>query len=284
MGFPIHVLSIKSNKGLYEIKAQFSSCESGTPFILCIANFYAKKENEEYKLYNALPIKRQQWSYTKYGWIDYYYPKYHKFDTLKAQQMDSFINVLCKNLELKPHRFNYYFADDFDEIQSVRGFDYWIGMGGEIKPGGKGGYTDIFYSGEGESNFHEPFHTLVGSQYVSHQWVAEGVATFFGGTRGKPLIWHIKRTNIFLKNHQEINLNNLLTLTTIDEYTDYRYVIGGLIAKRVFEKGDWKLLKEFMNSGPSNENYYNAIEKYLGIKKNDLNFYLRQQLEIEANK
>ncbi len=284
MGFPIHVLSIKSNKGLYEIKAQFSSCNDGTPYILCVANFYAKKEQGEYKLYNALPINRQHWQHTKFGWVDYYYPTYHKFDTFKAQQMDSFITELCRNLDLKPHPFAFYFADDFDEIQSLRGFDYWIGMGGEIKPGGKGGYNEIFYSGEGESNFHEPFHTLVGSQYRAHQWVAEGVATFFGGCRGQSLQWHIIRTNTYLKRNPDINLNNLLSLTTVDEYTDYRYVIGGLIAKKIFEKGGWSLIKEFMNSGQSNEDYYKAIEKYVGVKRNNLNKYLRQQLEIESTK
>ena len=65
MGFPVHVLSIKSKNGLYEIKAQFSYCQSdGTPYILCIANYYAKKEIGQYKLYNALLINRQDWLHT----------------------------------------------------------------------------------------------------------------------------------------------------------------------------------------------------------------------------
>jgi hypothetical protein len=37
-----------------------------------------------------------------------------------------------------------------------------------------------------------------------------------------------------------------------------------------------------MNIGKSNENYYEAIETYLGVKKKDLNIYLRKQLEIES--
>lgn len=285
MGFPIHVLSIKSNKGLYEIKAQFSNCENGTPYVLCIANFYAKKEGEEYKLYNALPINRLNWLNTRIGLVNYYYPSNHKFDTLKARKMEAFINEICKNLDVEPIPFTYYMADDFDEIQRLRGFDYWMGMGGEVKPTGRGGSDLVFCSGMGENYFHEPYHVLIGPHYTNgHWWISEGMATYLGGSRGQPLEWHLKRINTYLQSHPEIDLNNMLKLSTMDEYTDYRYVIGGLIVKRVFEKGGWNLLKEFMNSGTSNEDYYNAIEKYLGVRRTDLNKYLRQQIELEANK
>ncbi len=282
MGFPVHVLSIKSNNHVYEIKAMFSSCESdGTPYVLTIVNFYAKKEIENYKLYNALFINRKRWLTNKIGLVSFYSPLYHKFDSAKAKKMSDFAIELCKNLELEPVPFEYYLAGDFDELQNIKGIDYWLGMGGEVKPTGRGGNGSVFCSGMGENYFHEPFHVLVGLKYKSHLWVAEGMATYLGGSRGQPLSWHITRVNKYLKDNLEINLNNLLSLRTMDEYTDFRYVLGGLIAKRIFEKGGWKLIREFMNSGYSDEDYYNAIEKYLGIKRNDLNKYLRQELEIE---
>lgn len=74
----------------------------------------------------------------------------------------------------------------------------------------------------------------------------------------------------------------MLGLANLDEYTSFHYSLGGLIAKRIYEKGGWSMIKEFMNSGKSDYNYYKAIERYLGIKKSNLNRYLREQIKAEA--
>lgn len=285
MGFPVHVLSIKLKNGLYEIKAQFSYCQSdGTPYVLCIANYYAMKENGLYKLYNALPINRKNWLHTKICQIDFYYPPYHVFDTLKAQALNDFANDLCNNLNVKVIPFEYYMADDFDEIQNLRGIDYYIGMGGEVKPTGRSNnYDKVYAGGMDENYFHEVFHILIDPHYPDkHQWISEGMATWLGGSRGESLQWHIIRTDEYLKKHPEINLNDLLTLKTIDKYTDYRYVLGGIIVKKIYEKGGWNSIIAFMKTGKSDENYYKAIETYLGVKKKDLNTYLRKELETSS--
>ena len=284
MGFPVHVLSIKSKNGIYEIKAQFGVYqENGQPYVLAIANYFAKKENGNYRLYNALTFNKKQWLTTKVGLVDFYYPKYHKFNLEKAEKLNDFIKEVCKNFDVKPKPFEYYLADDFDEIQSLKGFDYYIGMGGEIKPSGKATDNKVYCGGLGEYYPHEVFHVLIDEKYPNnHYWVSEGMATFLGGSRGEDLDWHLKRTNDYLQNHPEINLNNLLELVNLDEFTSYHYSLGGLIAKKIYEKGGWTMVKEFMNSGKSDDDYYNAIEKYLGIKRSNLNTYLRKQLKVEA--
>ena len=39
-----------------------------------------------------------------------------------------------------------------------------------------------------------------------------------------------------------------------------------------------------MSSGKTDEDYYKAIEKYLGINKSELNDYIREQLQLESKK
>ena len=109
-------------------------------------------------------------------------------------------------------------------------------MGGEVKPTGRSNnYEKVYCSGMDENYFHEVFHILIDPHYPDkHQWISEGMATWLGGSRGESLQWHIIRTDEYLKKHPEINLNDLLTLKTIDEYTDYR--IRGIIVKKL-EKG-----------------------------------------------
>ena len=286
MGFPVHVLSIKFNKNICEIKAQFSYCkDDGSPYILAIVNYYAKKQNGIYKLYNALNINKLDWNCTTVGLIDFYYPKYHKLNFEKAYKLNDFIIQTCEKFKVKPKTFDYYLADSYDEIQKLKGIDYYIGMGGKLYPKG---VTDtvnnnVYCGGLGEYYLHEVFHVQIDQHYPNkHLWVSEGLATLLGGSRGENLNWHIKRTNSYLQDHPEINLNNMLALKNLDDQTTYHYVLGGLIAKKILEKGGWNLVIEFMSSGKTDDDYYNAIQKYLGIKRLDINNYLRKQLLIES--
>ncbi|MCB0761382.1 MAG: hypothetical protein KDC12_07675, partial [Flavobacteriales bacterium] len=115
-----------------------------------------------------------------------------------------------------------------------------------------------------------------------HFWITEGLATYLGGSRGMSLDWHIRRTTTYLNEHPEIDLNNKLELDNLDAHTSFHYVLGGLVVQRVFEDGGWEMLKDFMNSGTTDEEYYRAIEQYLGVRRSDLNSYIRKQLNLLA--
>ncbi|WP_213944717.1 hypothetical protein [Litoribacter ruber] len=137
----------------------------------------------------------------------------------------------------------------------------------------------------GEYYPHEVFHVQIDPHFPNrHFWASEGVATLLGGSRGRSLDWHIKRTSHYLKQRPEIDLNNMLNLRALDGETSFHYVLGGLIAKKVFEKGSWSLLKELMSSGETDEAYYKAMHELLGIKRGEINNYIREQLELESQK
>ncbi|MFC5046158.1 hypothetical protein ACFSTE_04680 [Aquimarina hainanensis] len=286
MGFPVHVLSIKFKNDVCQIKVQFSYYkEDGTPYILAIVNYIAKKENGRYKLYNALSHNKQQWNCTTVGVVDFYYPKYHSFNYQKAQKLTNFITAICKHFAVPIKPFEYFLADDYDEIQVLKGIDYYLGMGGKSIPGGKATDDKVYCGGLGEYYVHEVFHLQIGQHFPDkHFWTSEGIATFLGGSRGKDLSWHIKRTNRYLQQHPEIDLKEMLKLTNLDHQTSYHYVLGGLIAKKIWEKGGWDSLKDLMSSGVTDDNYYRAIEKNLEVKRTDLNAYIRAQLAYESKK
>ncbi|WP_405368771.1 hypothetical protein [Nonlabens sp. Asnod2-A12] len=286
MGFPVHILSIKFKNGICKIKAQFSYCkEDGVPYVLAIVNYIAKREHGKYKLYNWLSYEKMNWNFSTVGIVDFYYPINHKFDIEKAKKLNDFINHVCSKLNVLPEPFEYYFAADYDYIQNLKGIDYYIGMGGESTPRGQATENQVFCSGLGEFYPHEVFHVLIDKHFPNkHLWVSEGIATFLGGSRGKSLKWHIKKTNQYLQNNLQINLNEMLKLTNLDNETSYHYVLGGLIAKKIMDKGGWNLLREFMSSGTNDEDYYKAIEIHLGVNKSEINEYIRNQLQVESEK
>ncbi|MGB0178090.1 MAG: hypothetical protein ACPF9D_13055, partial [Owenweeksia sp.] len=128
-------------------------------------------------------------------------------------------------------------------------------------------------------------HLFVDRLYTGkHHWTSEGLATYLGGSRGYPLEWHLVRTQQYLEEHPETDLNNMLDLITMDEYTGYRYALGGFVIHKLHEKGGWELVKEFMSPGSDNNDYYAKLEEHLGVTRNELNSYMRSELKayVEA--
>jgi hypothetical protein len=212
MGFPVHVLSIKSDEDVYRIKAQFGYGQpDGTPYVLAIVNFTAKKEHGSYKLYNALTDNKQRWTCTTVGIVGFYYPPYHKFNYEKAEKLNAFIQETCDIFGVLPKPFEYYLADDYDEIHRLKGIDYYLGMSGTSGPRGKATDDKVYCGGLGEYYAHEVFHLQIDEHFPDkHFWVSEGTATILGGSRGKALEWQIKRTNSYLQQHPEIDLSDML--------------------------------------------------------------------------
>ncbi|MCB0762431.1 MAG: hypothetical protein KDC12_12970, partial [Flavobacteriales bacterium] len=235
MGFPINVLNVEAQDDYYTIKAEFATVHGdGSPNVLAVVNFGVRKEHGQYRLFNMLEVNREEWTCTSVDYIDFYYPPYHQFDSNKAEQLHSFVEDLCRNFGVEPQPFEYYLADDFDEIQSLRGFDYYLGMGAVEGPRGKSLDDKVYCGGLGEYYVHEVVHVQIDEHFPNkHFWITEGLATYLGGSRGKSLDWHIRRTNTFLNEHPEIDLNNMLELSNLDAHTSYHYVLGGLVVQRV---------------------------------------------------
>jgi len=61
-------------------------------------------------------------------------------------------------------------------------------------------------------------------------------------------------------------------------FTSYKYVLGGLMVQLAYEKGDYNLIKTMMSSGKADADFYNTIEKYLGIPQHNLNSSIRAYL------
>lgn len=285
MGLVTKVLSIDLSENSGFIKVSYGSIvKQDSSGLLAIVNYGLKRENGSYKLCNALSINKEKWSCTSLGLVDFYYPPYHQFDTLKAQKLLAFIDETSRNFKVPKKAFEYYLADTYLEIQRLKGFDYAIGEKYSSGPSGKASADKVYCGGLGEYYPHEVFHVLVDPQFPNrHFWASEGIATLLGGSRGKSLDWHLIKTHHFLLAHPEIDLNHMLELRNMDLQTAFHYVLGGLIARRLYEAGGWEMLIALMQSGNTDTDYYQAIEDFLGVKQANLNAYIRKELALEVS-
>jgi len=280
MGSPT-ILYAKAKQDFYEIKTLFNWTDSlESVYASSITSVFAKKENGQYKLYNALTLNSKNWKTEKLGSVTFHFPPSHTFDKKEAGKLLQSIEDLTKQWSLQIVPIDYYFADTYEEVEHLRGLDYAIGMGNKDKPSGMADIETktVFAGGLGENYFHEVVHIYLNRLFPESSLV-EGLAVFYGGSMGHDLKWHLTRLNDYLNDHTEINLNDLGKFWYMDNLTNPNSTIQGLLCYVAYREGGLNKLKELM----SYTDTYIAIEKVLGIKKDGLDKYLRQQIKANKN-
>lgn len=275
------IFYIKPAKEFIHIKTQFSSIDSLKNIsTLCITNHYIGFDPKGKPFFvSPVEINAKNWKTTKVRNLTYRYPSYHNFNQKRADSLIRQIINLEKIWELKPIDITYYFANTFEEIQNLRGFDFTIGLGNRDKPTGiSDDRDDIIYSaGNGENHFHEVVHIYLNRHFPKSP-LLEGLAVFYGGSLGKDLSWHLKRLNTYLIQHPEINLNQLEDFWRLDNYTNPGTAIEGMLCNMAFKKAGLAGLKKIL----SHPNMDEVFKEEFGLTKNELNTWLRKTIAEQA--
>ncbi len=148
-------------------------------------------------------------------------------------------------------------------------------------------YDNIIYAGNNSAYYpHEVVHLYTYAKFRNqyHQWIDEGIATLLGGSTGHPLRWHLSKLAKFLQENPSYPLNNLDSLAKDipnGEYTtDFRYVIGGLICQKIYEKEGKFGLFDALQSGKSESDFFSLVENKLGITRGDFGQYIRTEMSL----
>ncbi|MGE5411416.1 MAG: hypothetical protein ACM3MI_10695, partial [Clostridiales bacterium] len=285
LGYKPLILSIKRIKDYYEIKTAFYAYgqTSKKIGILATINVLAKKVNGEYRLFNALTENRKSLQKQSYGSITYYYPLDYEFNESKALEMKKFIEDFTKKFGFEQIAVDYYIGNDFDVAMKIVGFDNYLSMGGPFVPKG---FSDtknhiILSGGQGEYYPHEIVHQYINPLFENgHHVFIEGFASLCGGSLlGHPIPWHIKRLDKYLDEHPELNLNDLLEFYEMDSYTNPQYIYGAVLCDLAMKKGGFEEVKKLFAYGTEDKDFYLALEKEFGVKKEDLNKFIRSKIK-----
>lgn len=275
------IFYIKPSKDFIHIKTQFSSIDSSKNIsTLGITNHYIGFDPTGKPFFiSPVEINAKNWKTTKLRNVTYWYPNDHDFNRKRADSLIRSIINLEKVWELKPIDMTYYFANTFEEIQNLRGFDFSIGLGNRDKPSGISNDTDqiIYCAGNGENYFHEVVHIYLNRHFPKSPLV-EGLAVFYGGSLGRDLNWHLKRLNTYLIQHPEIDLNQLEDFWRMDNYTDPGAAIEAMLCHMAFKKSGLIGLKKILSYRTMDE----VFKEEFGVKKNELNTWLRKNIEEQS--
>lgn len=253
--------------------------------VFSVYTFAIKKEKDSLKLFPL--INTYKFQQNKNEFITY-----NNTDTTENNNkfLDSLTNYnlkLAKLFNVSPIKFTCYQFENFSELNLALGLDVPYEYIRVKKNGYADMYNKVIYSTGKEDYFHELVHLYVGNQYVGtcNEWFNEGLATYLGGSDMLSLKEHLKNLNVDLKRHPEYDLNDFFKykfqstdLSGKKNMTNYKYALGGFICMLTYEKKGLQGLQTLMSAGNDKENVYQAVEKVLGIKRQNFNSFFRKEI------
>ncbi|RZK42135.1 MAG: hypothetical protein EOO90_08645 [Pedobacter sp.] len=236
-------------------------------------HFLKKEADNKYHFISLLEHDKTNWKSQKIRNVNYAFKKDYPFNKAKADSLITSIVALEKQWNLQPIEIEYILTNTYDEIQSIKGFDFTLGLGNADKPSGMADINDkiVYCAGHGENYFHEVVHVYLNPKHPKSP-LNEGLAVFYGGSMGKPLNWHRERLKTYLNKHPEINLNKLEDFWQMDNYTNPNSTIQGILCHEVYKRKGIDGLKNLMRYESLNE----IFEKEFKFELKNLNRDLRE--------
>lgn len=277
------ILSVEKEGDIYAIRTLFSAdgldgvYRRSNPW--CITRLYAVKENNHWKLKNALPILTQSWKRTQIGKITFIYPPEHQFNEALAYKANEFCDSIASKFEFTDWKpFEFYITKSGDEIGNLLGFDFYFtgystGMGIKER-------RSLFCSNGTEWYPHEFVH-LIDGDYKRHGIIEEGFATWASGQVSYETTFESAAKTLA----QALSKNDTVTFLDIvnkkwgwQNASLYYYSTGAILCKAVYDKGGVTGLKRLLETPPENDKLIRIICELLKIETSDLEKFVRSEI------
>lgn len=253
--------------------------------LYAIYNIYAIKNNNEILFENVLDFNVLDFKNFNLDEIKYVTYKEHIFNYTDAKKMLDFNKKMSLFFEKETINFTYFLCRDMNHFKRIRGFDFDKMMVEQNQSGGETFPADnvIFAGNNSEFYPHEVVH-LYTFKYFSniHKMIDEGIATYFGGSKGIQFKEHINK----LKNHlneNDLNIYDKLFKESeqyvLDDTSSLWYTIGALLCDLSLKKQGKEALLQLMNSGKTDEELLLTVEKIFKIKRENLDYFIKNELQ-----
>ena len=277
----------KEHDNSYKVVISFSRCflsEFSSVAAIIVANII--QVNGELRITNSLfqNLKMNHWKQVKQAEITIHHAPEIVFESNQAKKLEEFSIKMSKVFMIqKPLHFTYVACTSFEEVQNIRGikFDLTAESGGNAQTDLE---NSIIYVANGRFDyFHEVVHIYYYQNYKKtkcyNEFWNEGLATYWGGSMDQTfakLLDQIKIAPEF-KNYDFGDLESLGPITSLPN-VNISYTIGGLLCSRIFNKlGQVNGLKQILLINNIDETY-KVIENVLGIRRDRINQYLRDEI------
>jgi hypothetical protein len=237
----------------------------------------------------AIPLNyfTRTWKLKKVGLTTYHYADHINLN--RATLFDRKNQLIAKKLGLNPERFDFYLCDNYQDILELLGFSYDSASAGNIDDGYGVDEGTIFSIRHNEDFSHDLFHYYSGKFRHNKRNSAadEGVAYSWGNpyytdkpgemiTRGQ-LVAQLKD---YLEHHPETSLLTLFEKNPMifPSKAKVRSLLSSLICDEIERRAGANGIKELLDCGPGDENYFRVTGKLTGITTQNFNQEMRELL------
>ena len=228
-------------KNVFKVKLQYQNIGTdGANTIYYVVNYILYKQDDDYRLGNTLLFNINQHEYVKIesNKIDYYFPQKFAYSKDKIDSANRYLSQIESFFDKAlGFKLNYMVANSCEELYNLKGYDYLAGTLSSINS--TCGFYDqknlIIYSANGAFYKHELLRTLNTILPATPEIFRDGLTNLCGGSRGFPIIYHLKKLYPYLLEHPE-KFSNLDDFYYYDEETSPGFVFNALITNYVIKK------------------------------------------------
>ena len=284
----VGVLSVPPGDSVYAIRIQYTRTDTtrGDSFPIALQRVYALRAPGTpygWQLSNALPRHTRDWQRLTVGRIVFYYAPGQRPDSARAMGAARFVDSIGTLFGVSPRpRIHYFVTSSPEEYQRAWGLDFFpLPSGPGSGRGGQGGLlpgTDegLVLSGDptqGEAYFHELTHTVLGGRLGGGRFLAEGVATWLGGSKGHARTTLYTKLAQFLQSHPETSFGSLLRgeIDAAGEGAriDAAYASGALVIDAIYRRAGVAGLRALRSAPDAPEALERFIQLQLGLPLDD---------------
>ena len=244
--------------------------------VVAITNHYVSFDLNKQPYFIA-PMQVQHTKYKRVSNrnITYHFPITHIFDRLRSDLMIKKLEFIEQKWEFKPVPIEYYFADNMQDLLSMKGLDYLQFVYDKYPSGISFPSQKVIYcQGLGEGYLHEVLHMYFNPLYGTSP-ICHGLIYYLGGTSGMTFNQYIKRTYDYLQKHPEINLSDFQTLQIHDNLITISYAVLGMLCKLIDSRGGVKEFKRVLSYKTIDE----IFEKEFGLKREEWDKFLKENFK-----
>jgi hypothetical protein len=279
---PLIISVRKIDSSLYEIKTMFYSIDDMSRIkTSSIRDVYVIKEDGKWVLQSALYRNMKKLRNKVVGYLTYWFEEGFDFNVQRAKLFNEENKKLADIYNVLPYKVNYIVTNSKIEYLKICGYSFHPEMAlNDYSSAVSFDGLKMILSGNGrEDYFHELVHIYTGYKSINcHYIFNEGVSTYLGGSRGFNLDYHLSVLYHYTRDNK-VDFNDRYFLRKRIDKTNVDYAIGGLFCKIMYDReginGIFKLLKP----GSAEEDYRQIVEQVVGIKREDLNSFIQNELK-----
>lgn len=251
-GFPATVVGVipaMPGDSVYIVRILYARSDSaGTVAPLALQRLYAVREPGApytFRLSSAFPRMRTDWERRSKGTITFWYVPGQRPNATRIDRAARFVDSVAKLFNVPaPRHLDVIVGRSMDDVERAIGLDFFPESSGPGQRSGGLNLGTIVLSGNpaiAEAYLHEFVHSVLGpSLPAGSTLLAEGVATWLGGSRGRTPGEMYTLLRSYQQSDSTLTLSGLIRsrfeVADADRATNLLYATGALIADSIYRR------------------------------------------------